>query len=176
APAQDAETVDHCGVAVGADAGVRVGDRVAVHHHAGQVFDVDLVHDAGAGRHHLEVVERALTPAQELVALAVALVFDLDVALERVRGPEEVGDHRVVDDQVGGRQRVDLVGISAEVADRLAHGGQVDDAGHPGEVLHDHPRGGELDLHARVGRRIPVGDGLDVVLDDVGAVLGAQQI
>ena len=176
APAQHAEAVLHRGVAVGAHAGVGVGDPVALHHHAGQVLDVDLVHDAGARRHHLEVVERALAPAQELVALAVALVFDLDVALERVRGPEQVGDHRVVDHQVGRRQRIDLVGIAAEVADRLAHGGQVDDAGHPGEVLHDHPRGRELDLHARVGRRIPVRDGLDVVLGDVGAVLGAQQI
>jgi hypothetical protein len=115
-------------------------------------------------------------PSAELVALAVALVFDLDVALERVRCSEEVGDHRVVDDQVGRRQRIDLFGVAAQLADGLAHGGQVDDARHPGEVLHDHPRGGELDLHARVGRRIPVGDGLDVVLGDVGAVLGAQQV
>ena len=134
------------------------------------------MHDPGARRHHLEVVEGALTPAQELVALAVALVFDLDVALERVRCSEEVGDHRVVDDQVGGCQWIDLVGVAAEVADGLAHGGQVDDAGHPGEVLHDHPGGGELDLHARVGRRVPVRDRLDVLLGDVGAVLGAQQI
>jgi hypothetical protein len=33
----------------------------------------------------LEVVERGLAPAQELVALAVALVLDLDVALEASR-------------------------------------------------------------------------------------------
>ena len=146
------------------------------HHHAGQVFDVDLVHDAGARRHHLEVVEGALAPAQELVALAVALVLDLDVALERVRGSEQVGDHRVVDHQVGGRQRIDLVGVPAELADGLPHGGQVDDAGHPGEVLHDHAGRGELDLHARIGDRVPVRDRLDVILGDVGAVLGAQQV
>jgi hypothetical protein len=52
------------------------------------VLDVDLVHDAGARRHDLEVVERGLAPAQELVALAVALVLELDVALERVRRPK----------------------------------------------------------------------------------------
>ena len=50
----------------------------------GEVLDVDLVHDAGARRHDLEVVERALAPAQELVALAVALVLEVDVALEGV--------------------------------------------------------------------------------------------
>ncbi len=162
--------------AVGAHAGVRVGDAVALHHHTRQVLDVDLVHDAGARRHDLEVVERALTPAQELVALTVALVLDLDVALERVGGTEQVGDHRVVDHQVGGRQRVDLVRVAAELADGLTHGGEVDDARHAGEVLHDHPRRSELDLHAGIGRRVPVRDRLDVVLGDVGAVLGAQQI
>ena len=68
---------------------VRVGRQLAVdlagEDDAGEVLDVDLVHDAGAGRHDLEVVERALAPAQELVALVVALVLELDVALERVR-------------------------------------------------------------------------------------------
>ena len=107
------------------------------------------------GGHHLEVVEGALAPAQELVALAVALVLDVDVALEGVGAAEDVDDHRVVDHHLGGRQRVDLVGVAAEVADRLAHGGQVDDAGHAGEVLHDHPGRGELDLDARVGRWDP---------------------
>ncbi len=179
APAQHAETVLHRGVAVGAHAGIGVGDTSVAsrgHHHAGQVLDVDLVHDAGARRHDLEVVERALAPAQELIALTVALVFDLDVALERVGGAEQIGDHRVVDHQVGRRQRVDLVRVATELADGLAHGGEVDDARHTGEVLHDHPRGGELDLHAGVGRRVPFRDRLDMVLGDVGAVLGAQQI
>ncbi len=176
APAQHAEAVLHRGVAVGAHTGVRVRDAVALHHDARQVFDVDLVHDAGAGRHHLEVVEGALAPAQELVALTVALVLDLDVALERIRGPEKVGDHGVVDHQIGRRQWIDLVGVAAEVADGLPHGGQVDDAWHTGEVLHDHPGGGELDLHARIGRRIPFRDRLDVLLGDIGAVLGPEQV
>jgi hypothetical protein len=79
-----------------------------------------------------------------------------------------------IDHQVSRRQRIDLLRVSAQVADRLPHGGQVDGAGHPGEVLHDYPRRGELDLDAGVCIRVPVGDRLDVVLGDVGAVLGAQ--
>ena len=134
------------------------------------------MHDAGARRHHLEVVERALPPAQELVALPVALVLDLDVALERVGGAEQVGDHRVVDHQVGRRQRVDLVRVAAQVADGLTHGGQVDDARHAGEVLHHHAGGRVLDLNAGFRLGIPVRDGLDVVFGDVAAVLVAQQI
>ena len=106
APADHADAVDHRGVGVGADAGVGVGlDVLAVglagEDGAGQVLDVDLVHDAGAGRDDLEVVEGALAPAQELVALAVALVLDLDVALEGLGSAEDVGDHGVVDDHLG---------------------------------------------------------------------------
>ena len=101
---------------------------LAGEHGAGEVLDVDLVDDAGAGRDDLEVVEGALAPAQELVALAVALVLDLDVALERLGRAEDVGDDGVVDDHLGRRQRVDLGRVAAEVGHRLAHGGEVDDA------------------------------------------------
>jgi hypothetical protein len=75
-------------VRVGADA--RVGVRtqhpahLAVVDDLGEVLDVDLVDDSGTRRDDLEVVERGLAPAQELVTLAVALVLDLDVALEGV--------------------------------------------------------------------------------------------
>jgi hypothetical protein len=59
---------------------------VVVEHHAAEVLQVHLVHDAGVGRHDLEVVERRLAPAQERIALAVALELDLVVrASERAR-------------------------------------------------------------------------------------------
>ena len=108
APAEHAEAVDHRGVRVGADAacrGTRAARRrrVRVVDDLREVLDVDLVDDAGARRDDLEVVERRLAPAEELVALAVALVLDLDVALERVLGAEEVGDDGVVDDHLGRR-------------------------------------------------------------------------
>ncbi len=160
-PQQHAEAVDHRGVRVGADAGVGgVRPEHAVHgavvDDLREVLDVDLVHDARPPRRDdLEVVERSLTPAQELVALAVALVLDLDVALDRVRAAEQVGDDRVVDDHLGRRERVDLVRVAAEGRDGLAHGSEVDDAGNAGEVLHDHARGRELDLGVGLGRRVP---------------------
>src|SRR3712207_7377357 len=43
-------------------------------HHAAEVLEVHLVHDPGAGRHGAEVVQRALRPPQQRVALQVALV------------------------------------------------------------------------------------------------------
>ena len=136
APAEHAEAVDHGGVRVGADQ--RVRDRpggappaVVLEHHAAEVLEVDLVHDAGVGRHDLEIAERRLAPAQEGVALAVALELDAIVVGERLRGAVAVDLHRVVDDQLGRRQRIDLVGIAAEARHGLAHRGQIDDAGTP---------------------------------------------
>jgi hypothetical protein len=175
-----AQAVDHRRVRVGADERVRVGledaaDLAGVRH-ARQVLDVDLVHDAGARGDDLEVLERRLAPAEELVALAVALVLDLDVALEGVLAAEEVGDDRVVDDQLGGGERVDLRRVAAEGRHGLAHGGEVDDAGDTGEVLHDHARGRELDLGVGVRLRTPLAEGLDLLRGDVRAVLGAEEV
>ena len=89
---------------------------------------------------------------------------------------ERVGDHRVVDDELGRRERVDLVRVAAEGDDCLAHGGEVDDAGHAGEVLHDDPGRGVLDLGVRLSLRIPGAERLDLGLGHVLAVLGAEQI
>jgi hypothetical protein len=179
APADHADAIDHRGVGVGADTRVRVSDGrpvvVAGEDHAGQVLDVDLVNDAGAWRDDLEVVEGTLAPAQELVALLVALVLELDVALESLGSAEDVGDDGVVDHQLRGSERVDLRRVAAELLHGFAHRGEVDDARHAGEVLHDHAGGRELDLLVGLGVRVPAGQGEDVVLGDVLAVLGAQQ-
>src|SRR5690606_31532794 len=57
APADHADAVDHGGVRVGADQGVRVVDVALLHDAARQVFQVDLVDDAEARRHDAEGVE-----------------------------------------------------------------------------------------------------------------------
>ena len=44
-----------------------------------------------------------------------------------------------------------FVGVAAQGLHGLAHGGQVDDGGHAGQVLQDHPGRGELDLGVRLG-------------------------
>ena len=80
APADDAEAVDHGGVRIGADERVGIIDAVLLEHALGEVFEIHLVHDADAGRHDAEGLERLLAPLEELVALAVALEFELEVA------------------------------------------------------------------------------------------------
>ena len=108
--------------------------------HAREVLEVDLVADAGVRRHHGEVVERGLAPAQERVALLVALELELGVALEGEPLGELVDLDRVVDHELGRHERVDLRGVAAEVLHRVAHGGEVDDRRDAGEVLHQHAR------------------------------------
>ena len=180
APAEHAQAVDHGGVGVGADAGVGVGAQHAVHftRHdgAGQVLDVDLVHNAHSRGNDLEVIKCRLAPAEELVPLAVALVLDLHVALQGAGVTEGIDLDRVVNDHFRRRQRVHALGVAAEVGYGLAHGCQVHNAGDTGEVLHDHPGGGELDFGAGLCFCIPLRQGTYVVGSDVRTVFGAEQV
>ena len=132
--------------------------------------------DPGVRRHDREVVEAVLAPAQERVALLVALELALGVDPERVAGAEGVDLHGVVDDQLGGHERVDRRGVAAVVGDRVAHRGEVDHGGHAGEVLHHHARGGEGDLLGRVGGGVPARELLDALLGDRDPVLVAEQV
>ena len=68
---------------VGAHERVREGEAVAHLDDAREVLEVDLVDDAGVRRHDPEAVECALAPAEEGVALAVALELELDVPVDR---------------------------------------------------------------------------------------------
>ena len=87
AVAEHAEAVDHRRVRVGPDERVRERDRPSsrIVDDRREELEVDLVDDAGPGRHDPQVAERGLGPAQQLVALAVALVLALDVEGERGR-------------------------------------------------------------------------------------------
>ncbi len=176
APAEDAEAVDHRRVRVGADERVREGPAAAGLDHAREELEVDLVHDPGVGRDDLDVVERALAPAQEGIALAVPLELELGVPADREPRGEVVHLHGVVDHELGGEERVDLRRVAAEVAHRVAHRGEVDDRGHAGEVLQQDACGREGDLAARLVLRHPGGDCLDVLAGDGDAVLEAEHV
>ena len=180
APAEYAETVDHRRVRVGADEGVRVGlwaFAVAIfEYHAAEELEVDLMDDAGAGWHDLEIAERRLAPAQERIPLAIALELDGRVALERIGRAVMIDLYRVVDDQLSGRERIDALRVAAKFADGLAHRGQIDYTGYAGEVLHDHPRRSERDLMVRCGLSVPIEQRVDVATRHIHAVLEAQQI
>jgi hypothetical protein len=115
------------------------------------------VADAHARRHGGEVAEGGLAPLQEGVALAVALELQQRVGVIGV-GAELVHLHGVVDDQLGRLQRIDLFRIAAQGLHGVAHGGEIDDGGHAGEVLHEDAGGHVGDLAAGLGLRVPVGE------------------
>ena len=179
-PTENAEAVDHRGMAVGSHERVRVGLKRAGAflgrglHNAGQILEVDLVDDAGCGRDNAEVVEGALPPLEKLVALAVALKLTLGIEKERGRRAEPVHLYRVVYDQIDWHDRVYLVGIAAHAGHGAAQRGQVDDTGHAGKILKDDPRRLERDLDFAGGIRAPTGNGLDRVLGDLEALGLAQ--
>src|SRR5690606_27354257 len=87
-PAQNAQAVNHRRVSVGAHTAVGV-DQSHVLAFFGpdnmtNVLDVQLVHDAFAGRHDSHAIKVAGTPAQEGKALAVTLVFACQVDVGRL--------------------------------------------------------------------------------------------
>ena len=137
APSQHSEPVDHGRVRVGAEERVRVRLAVFGENDPGQVLQV--VTDARVGRDDLQAGERLLAPAQEPVALLVALELELGVAPEGIRPAGEVGDHRVVYDQLGGHLRLHGHRVAAQGHHGVAHSRQVGDHGHSGEVLHEDP-------------------------------------
>src|SRR5438094_7342053 len=82
--------------------------------------------DARAWRDDAEGLEGLRRPAEDRVALAVALVLALEVALVDVARAEEVGLDRVVDDEVDRDERLDLRGVFARALHRRAHCCEVD--------------------------------------------------
>src|SRR5258708_27652493 len=96
--------------------------------------------NAGVRRDDFEILERGLAPAEKGVALDVALKFELGVEAKGVGVAEFVDLHGVVDDQLGGEERIDARGIGAHPLDGFAPGGEVDDGGDPGEILEEHAR------------------------------------
>src|SRR5690606_10510857 len=111
---------------------------------------------------NLEVFQRLLAPAQEAVALLVALELDPPVDVQRVRTAEDVDLHRMVDDQFGGDLRVDLARLAAQPGDGIPHRGEIDHARHAGEVLQHHARWHEGDFARGFRLRVPLRDRLDM--------------
>ena len=142
-----------------------------------QIFQVDLVADAGAGGHDAEVVKGGLTPFQEGIAFHVAFVFAVHVHLECARVAKFVDHDRVVDDQINRVQRVDLFCVPTQRHDGVAHGCKVNDCGHAGKVLQQDARRAIGDFAwvlAAVGT--PFGKGLDIIDADGLAVFEPQHV
>ena len=167
APADHAESIDHGGVGIRADEGVGVVDSVFFKHAFGKVFEIDLMDDADARGHDLEGIEGLFAPFEELVALAVAVEFEVEVAREGVARTRKVDLDAMVDDEVDRHEGFDHSGVAAHGMDCRAHGCEVDEEGDASEVLEDDAGDDERNfIVSRVGG-VPVGEIADIAFRDL---------
>ena len=82
----------------------------------------------------------------------------------------------MVDDQLHGREGIDLGRIAAEVAHGITHGGQVDHRRDAGEILQQHAGGCEGNLLGRGRPCIPCGQRIDVIDGDGVAILVPEEV
>ena len=161
-------------MAVGPDQRVGVVHAVFLVHAARQIFEIDLMHDADAGRHDLERVERLHAPFHELVALIVALELELHVQVECVLRAVIIDHHRVIDDEIDRDERLDQLWILAEILRDVAHRGEVAQQRHAREVLQHDAGDDEGNFVDAFARRFPFGELANVLFGDLLAVAVAE--
>src|SRR5262245_2816111 len=125
---------------IGSNNGVGIGKGRAVFfgakYHRSQIFEIHLMADSRIRWDQPKIIESSLSPAQERVALEVTVELDLRILVESISSTEIIYLHRVINDEIYRRQRVDLFRIAAQTLHRLAHRRQIHDGGHAGQVLH----------------------------------------
>ena len=90
--------VDHGRVRIGADQRVGIINTLAVAQHAlGQVLEIDLMDDADARGDDFERFKGLPAPLKKLIALAVALEFEIEIFLKRVSSSREIHLDRMID-------------------------------------------------------------------------------
>ena len=140
APAKNAEAIHHGGVRIGADERIGEGLQRYCHSawkdHASEIFDIYLVADAGVRRNDFEIAENLLSPAQESVALDVALQFEIGIETECVRQLPNLSTWTEWSiTSSAGNSGLICLGSPPSSLDRFAHGGEVDDSRNAGEIL-----------------------------------------
>ena len=94
-------------------------------------------------------------------------------------GAELVHLHGMIDDEFGGKQRINFLWIAAEVAHRIAHGGKIDYRRNAGEILKQNASGHEGNFFfagAFGAGGIPAGEGANIFGMNEAAVFMSQKI
>ena len=80
----------------------------------------------------------------------------------------------MVDDQVDGNQRIDLLGVSSQCIHGVPHGRKVHDGRYPCKVLKNDPS--RLERHLQFGwlGGVPFGEILDILFGDLISIAVAQ--
>ena len=185
-PGEHTDPIDHRGVRIRTDRCVGICARVlriernagaaGAKNHAREIFNVDLVHDAGIGRDRPEAVESRLPPLQKRVTLAIALEFEIGILLKCIVRTVVVDLHGVIDHELDRLQRIDCFGIAPHRCHRIAHCGQIDDARYAGKILQQHACRAERNFLVRCFARIPTRERLDIGARDRTPIFKTQQI
>ena len=127
------------GVTVRAHKRVRKGDPVQRMHHRRHSLQIDLVHDAVAGRNHIHIFERALGPVDEVKTIFIATIFNRAIFRKCIGIKATAFDgERVINDQLHRDDGIDLGGIAALISNRIAQARQINERGLPEDVMtHD---------------------------------------
>lgn len=175
APSQHTDAVDHRRVAVGADQRVRQRPEPAVddarRDNGRELFKVDRVHDAGARRMHAHAVQRLRRPFQEAIALAIALIFALQIDPHGIWRGREIDPEGVIDRDVDRQDRAESLGVASRRCNSIAHRRDIDERRGAGRVVHQHAARLKGDLCLRCPASEPyakVGQGLIALLLTLG--------
>ena len=143
-------------------------------HAARQIFQIHLMHDTKAWWHNAKSVKCLHTPFHELITLVVAREFQFHVQIQRAFLTEMIDLHRVIHNQINWHQWFDVFGFDAHFAGYVAHGGQVGQQRHAGEILQDDARNYKRNFIVALSSRAPVGQLFDVFFSDFFAVAVTQ--
>jgi len=161
-------------VAVSAYECVGIVEAILVMDAAAEIFEIDLMADADAGRDDAEGLECVHAPFQELVAFPVAGELLFHVHLEGIRVAVAVYLDGMVNDKVDGNKGLDDARIFAHPVGSAAHCGEVAEEGDPREVLEEDARDDERDLFGTMGCGHPGRELPDVCFRDLLTVAVAK--
>src|ERR1051326_44379 len=106
APPDNAQTIDHRRMGVGADERLRKINRL-LPNVLREIFEIDLVADADARRNYAKTIKRLRAPLEKLVTRTVAFELHLHVFLKRIARARKINLDRVVDNQIDWHERFD---------------------------------------------------------------------
>src|SRR5258708_12713888 len=95
--------------------GGELASRVLHEYHAREIFEIDLVHDAGVGRNDGQVAKGGLSPSQEGVTCLGALEFEKSVHVEGLCAAEFVHLHGGIVPQFAGLESIDQLSIPSQL-------------------------------------------------------------
>ena len=157
APRQHTDAVCRRRMAVRSYHRIEIGNLLAIlilsHNARCKMLDVNLMADSRPRRNNAHVLERFLRLIfEKTIALAIAGKLHLHILLKRLRAPCNVGNDRMIDNQVQRNLRIDSRGIAPEIASCLAHGGKIDENRHAREVFTRRLRRHVFDFSALLAR------------------------